>query len=407
VKQNRIRLISFPSFVLMAVFAFLLIRTTVFGNDFSGKAKNSLERETVQKGIIILVEFPDVKHDVDRGFVQNRFSKHLGSYVKEMSYNKVSLGVDVTKRWYTMPKSISQYRISSRNLEVDKSRVRGLIDDALDAADKEVDFSKYTFATVFLGATVADYGMIGLCGYPGMLGWGAADILKTKSGQLVKGGVAIFCYQAHLGTLFHDTAHILGGVQGGKRMVPCLYDHDLQAKPGPMRETFVDSIVNMGFWDPMSCHFYKRKIPPTGISSWTKMRLNWIDPSKIKVIKPGQEAEVIIGPLEDGSSETLTVKIPLSETAYYLIENRQRIGFDRNLPGSGVLIMYADDSVPECRHGKAPVKLMNADPSVPHLEGAAFDIGGKDSFQDSRNGIRIRIKEKIAGSYKILISSSQ
>ena len=115
--QNRIRLISFPSFVLMAVFAFLLIRTIVFGNDFSEKAKNNLERETVQQGIIILVEFPDVKHDVDRGFVQNRFSKHLGSYVKEMSYNKVSLGIDVTKRWYTMPQSISRYRISSRNLD--------------------------------------------------------------------------------------------------------------------------------------------------------------------------------------------------------------------------------------------------------------------------------------------------
>lgn len=404
-KQNRIRPIFFPIFISMAIFAFLLIRAVAFGNDFSDKAKNILERETVEQGIIVLVEFPDVKHDVDRDFVQNRFSKHLNSYVKEMSYNKVSLGINVTKRWYTMPKSISQYRISSRNLEVDKSRVGRLIDDALNAADKEVDFSKYSFAAIFLGAKVADYGMIGLCGYPGMLGWGTVDALKTKSGQLVKGGVAIFSFQAHLGTLFHDIAHILGGVKGGKRMVPCLYDHDLQAKPGPMRETFVDSTINMGFWDPMSCHFYRREIPPPGISSWTKMRLNWINQSKIKVIKPGKEAEVILGPLEDGSSETLAVKIPISETTYYLIENRQPIGFDRNLPGSGALIMYADDSIPECRHGKAPVKLMNADPSVPHLEGAAFDIGGKDSFQDSMKKIRIQLKEKMAGSYKILISS--
>ena len=405
-KQNRVRLISFPIFVLIAVLAFALIQTMVFGNDFSEKAKTSLEKETVQRGIIILVEFPDVKHDVvDRDFVQNRFSNRLNSYVKEMSYDKVSLGIDVTKRWYTMPKSISQYEISSRNLEVDRSRVRRLIDDALDAADEEVDFSKYSFAAIFLGAKVAEYGMVGLCGYQGMLGWSTVDVLKTKSGQPVKGGMAIFTFQAHLGTLFHDIAHILGGVKGGKRMVPCLYDHDLQAKPGPMRETFVDSIMNMGFWDPMSCHFYKRDIPPPGISSWTKMRLDWIDQSKIKVIKPGQEAEVLLGPLEDGSSETLVVKIPISETTYYLIENRQPVGFDRNLPGSGVLIMYADDNIPECRYGKAPVKLMNANPSVPHLEGAAFDAGGKDSFQDNKNRIRIQLKEKIAGSYKILISS--
>ena len=404
-KRNRIRLISFLIFVLITVFAFLSIQTIVFGDVLSEKAKISSDGETVQQGIIILVEFPDAKHDVDRDFVQNRFSKHLGSYVKEMSYNKVSLGVEVTKRWYTKPKSVGQYRISSRNLEVDKSRVRKLIDDALDAADKEVDFSKYSFAAIFLSAKVADYGMVGLCGYPGMLGWGATDVLKTKSGQLVKGGIAIFSFQAHLGTLFHDIAHILGGVKGGKRMVPCLYDHDLQARPGPMRETFVDSTINMGFWDPMSCHFYKREIPPPGISSWTKMRLDWIDRSKIKVIKPGREVEVILGPLEDGSSEILAIKIPISETTYYLIENRQPVGFDRNLPGSGILVMYADDNIPECRHGKAPVKLMNADRSVPHLEGAAFDIGGKDSFHDNKNKIRIQLKEKIAGSYKILISS--
>jgi hypothetical protein len=100
----------------------------------------------------------------------------------------------------------------------------------------------------------------------------------------------------------------------------------------------------------------------------------------------------------------MVVKIPLSETSYYLIENRQPIGFDKVLPGSGVLIMYADDTIAECRRGKAPVKLVNADPSVPHLKGAAFDVGKKDGFQDEHNKIKIRIKEKIGSAYKILIS---
>jgi len=385
------RVISFSITVLMALFGCLTTQDITHG-------------ETVEKGLIILVEFPDVRHDVKRNFVQERFSRGLNYYIKEMSYNKVSLEIDVTRKWNKMPDSISRYKISSRNLEVDKSRVRKLIDDALDAVDRDVDFSPYSFTAILMGAKLTDYGMIGLCGYPGMLGWGSQDALKTKSGQVVKGGVAIFSFQAHLGTLFHDIAHILGGVKGGKRMVPCLYDHDLQAKPGPMRETFVDATINMGFWDPMSCHYYKRELPPPGISSWTKMRLNWMDPSKIKVVKPGDKAEVTLGPLQDGSSEIVVVKIPLSETTYYLIENRQPVGFDKHLPGSGVLIMYADDTIAECRHGKAPVKLVNADPSVPHLEGAAFDIGKKDSFQDEKNGIRIQLKEKRGASYNILVS---
>jgi hypothetical protein len=171
-----------------------------------------------------------------------------------------------------------------------------------------------------------------------------------------------------------------------------------------MRETFVNATINMGFWDPMSCHFFKRELPPPGVSSWTKMRLNWIDPSKIKIFNPGERAEFILGPLGDGSSEILAVKIPISRHTYYLIENRQPIGFDKNLPGSGVLIMFADDTIGECRHGKAPVKLINADPSAPHLEGAAFDIVKKDNFHDEKNRIKIQLKEKMGSSYKILVS---
>jgi immune inhibitor A len=402
------RLISLGLFVI-AIFLWPMVSSSS-ARDFAEATKKRFRTTPVatptgdvEKGIILLIEFPDVKHDVTRNFVTERFFDRLNRYVQEMSYGKVSIGGQATEKWYRMPDSVSQYRISSRNLEVDKSRVRKLIDDALNAVDHNIDFSQYSFTAIFMGAKLTDYGMIGLCGYPGMLGWGSDAVLKTKSGQVVKGGVAIFGYQAHLGTLFHDVAHILGGVRDGKRMVPCLYDHDLQAKPGDMRQTFIDSTIHMGFWDPMSCHFYKRDMPPPGISSWTRMRLNWMDPSRVKVAKPGEKTEILLGPLEDKNSEIRVIKVPISETTYYLLENRQPIGFDKNLPGSGVLIMFADDSIPECRHGRAPVKLIDADPKVPHLEGAAFDIGKKDSFDDEKNGIRIRLLKKTGDAYKILI----
>jgi hypothetical protein len=150
------------------------------------------------------------------------------------------------------------------------------------------------------------------------------------------------------------------------------------------------------------------RIPPPGISSWTKLRLGWIAQEKIRIADPKQASEIVLGPLEDGSSETLVIKIPLTETTFYLIENRQPIGlFDPYLPGKGVLIMYADDTVKECRHGEAPLKLMNADPSVPYLKGAAFDLPGKAEFIDKRNNIAIRLIEKIGTSYKIRISTIQ
>ncbi|MGQ9652641.1 MAG: hypothetical protein ACUVXD_01095 [Thermodesulfobacteriota bacterium] len=71
---------------------------------------------------------------------------------------------------------------------MDKSRVLNLIRDALDEADKEIDLSKYSFVAIFLSASREEYGMIGLCGYPGMLGWAFKESLKTRSGQSVQGG---------------------------------------------------------------------------------------------------------------------------------------------------------------------------------------------------------------------------
>ncbi len=180
-----------------------------------------------KKGLVILIEFPYVTPKVDDYFVRDRFGQ-LDNYVREMSYGKVCAEFDFTG-WHKLRDPIGQYSISDANLAVDKSRVVKLIQDAIDAADERNDFSRYSFIVLFLSAKFEEYGMIGLCGYLGMLGWSQETVFKTKEGQVVPGGVAIFTFQAHLGTLFHDIAHVWGGVRDGK-IVPCLYDHDIQAK---------------------------------------------------------------------------------------------------------------------------------------------------------------------------------
>ena len=359
----------------------------------------------VARGLVVLVEFPDTRHDVKRGFVEERFFDKLNQYVRQMSYDRLCIGGEVTQRWYRMPHLISHYRIAPRNLEVDKTRLKALVNDVLGAIDTDYDASAYDFIAFVLGAKLQEYGMIGLCAYPGMLGWQAQEQLRTPSGKVVRNGIAIFSHQARLGTLFHDVAHVLGGVRAdGTRAVPCLYDHDLQAKPGPLRDTFVDATINMGFWDPMSCHDYKRDAPPPGLSSWTKLRLGWLPANNVAVVRPGETREIVLGPLEDGRADTLAIRVPLSASSYYLVENRQPIGLDRVLPGSGVLIMRADDSIAECRHGRAPVKLVDADPSPPHLEGAAFDLGKRQSFVDDKNGLKIELLQKTGQSYRIRVS---
>jgi hypothetical protein len=63
--------------------------------------------------------------------------------------------------------------------------------------------------------------------------------------------------------------------------------------------------------------------------------------------------------------------------------------------------MPADDRVRECRKGRSPVKLIRADLSMEHLEGAAFDVGKKSEFIDMEHGLKIRIMSGEGDSYKI------
>lgn len=363
--------------------------------------------ERTIRGLVVLAQFPDVRHTVRPAYARRRFFEELSAYVGEMSGGTVRLTGDVTKGWVTLPRPVAEYRISPRNLEVDRSRIQKLIRDALDLVDAEHDVSARDFTALFLGARREEYGMIGLCGFPGMLGWADRDVLKTRGGRTVGGGVAIFSYQAHLGTLFHDVAHVVGGVKDGKRNVPCLYDHDLQARPGPLRETFLGAIVNMGFWDPMSCHYVKWETGPPGISSWTRLRLGWLGPDRVKVVAAGAVEEVLLRPLGDRGPGIQVVRVPLGETTYLLLENRQPAGFDANLPGSGVLVLRADDSVAECRHGKSPVKLVDADPSRPNLTGAAFDASGKSRWEDAASGVRVEVLEKTGSSFRVRVDRSK
>jgi len=357
----------------------------------------------IWRGLVIMAEFPDLALRIDTAYVDERF-RALNRYVQQMSYGANRLDHRLTG-WRTLPDSLSRYVISPVNLEVDKSRVEKLVQDAIDLVDQSEDFSRYDHTIIYLRARFPDYGMVGLCGYPGMLGWQRDVPFRTRSGQVVRGGVAIFTASAHVGTLFHDCAHVWGGVRDGRRVVPCLYDHDLQVRYPTIDRGWANALVNMGFWDPMSCHAYKRELPPPGITSWTKLRLGWMPAGTVRDVGSGEEADIKLGPLADETAPTRAIRIPLSDTRFLLVENRQPIGgYDPHLPNHGVLIMKADDSIAECRFGRAPVRLVDANPSRPHLTGAAFDIGGRKRYEDEEAGVSVALLDKIDASYLIRVT---
>jgi immune inhibitor A len=356
-----------------------------------------------QEYLVILVDFPGQKRVYPVEATSQRMGELLGMYFQDASYGKLRLTGDVIGP-YVMPHPVGDYRISARNLEVDPQRLTALVTDAVNAADKDVDLGKYDYILIGLGAQQSDYGMIGLCALPGMLAFRSGVVFKSPSGKTID-NVALFCENAHMGTFIHDTIHMIGGFVGNQRLTPCLYDHDLQMLY-PTGDDAFKTLVNMGFWDPLSSHFpYDRSLPPAGLSSWTKLRLNWIDASQIALVHSGETTTITLDPLSSHDAQTLVIRIPVTDCTYYLVENRQAVSSDANCPTTGVLILYADDTVLECRNGQAPVRIMDANPSVPFMNDATYDIGKVDRFVDSEHGIAISLEGKEGLSYRIRVAS--
>lgn len=136
-----------------------------------------------QKVIVLLADFPDVTNNASRVAIHDRIFTELNDYLREMSYNQVWLRGNMTI-WYTLPNPVSDYRISRRNKEVERPRVRSLVKDSLNAADNDVDFSKYDHVIIVLGASPQKYGMTCYCAIPGFLGNDMEFLFpSTKSGK--------------------------------------------------------------------------------------------------------------------------------------------------------------------------------------------------------------------------------
>ncbi|MBV8834210.1 MAG: hypothetical protein JO211_15585 [Acidobacteriaceae bacterium] len=100
-------------------------------------------------------------------------------------------------------------------------------------------------------------------------------------------------------------AHILGGVKNGRRVLPNMYDQDTASasnvEVGPAAlGALMQAQFNMGAWDPVSCGMCRQLPGAPGITSWTKLRLGWLDEAKVRTVNPGETADIRLGALEDG-----------------------------------------------------------------------------------------------------------
>ncbi len=122
---------------------------------------------------------------------------------------------------------------------------------------------------------------------------------------------------APIGVHCHEFGHLLG--------LPDLYDTDF-------------SSIGIGIWGLMGSGNYGNghHERPFLLSVWSKAYLGWISPT---VIFDANNAEYSLNPIVTTGE---AVKL-ISLTSFFLLENRQKIGYDLNLPGEGLLIWHIDE----------------------------------------------------------------
>jgi hypothetical protein len=144
--------------------------------------------------------------------------------------------------------------------------------------------------------------------------------------------------------------------------------------------------VYMGPWDIMSQHFIKPGDPPPGLSSFTKIRLGWIERHQVQIVKPGETSFALLSPLSKGG-DLLVVKIPFSTTTHYLIENRQPVGFDKVLPDSGILILEVNRMVSDA---DGPVRVKSAVSSATFDQATyKLEASNRNVFVDKQHNIAV------------------
>jgi len=161
----------------------------------------------------------------------------------------------------------------------------------------------------------------------------------------------------------------------------------------------------LGPWELMDKGSFNGNPPgssPAHMSAWDKVKLGFISGRTLATVYPSVNVTFTVDPTEVASTNVHAIKIwptnGANSSQYYLVEVRTKTGYDSALPAEGVLITYVDETLPI-----GPVRVMDAHPNQPDLEGAVWNAG--QTFTDAKNNLAVKIVGKVGNSYKITISS--
>ena len=298
-----------------------------------------------KKGLIILANFKDKSlasgHDAalynricnEEGYTSSAgFKGSVYDYFKAQSYGKFELTFDVVGP-ITLPQNMAYYGTDSNRNDPGSDQHPGqMIASACQMVDSEVNFADYDWD----GDGYVDQVFVLYAGL-GQANGGATNTIWPHEWELSESdygrtlyldGVTIDTYATSsemnpdgidgIGTICHEFSHCLG--------LPDMYDVNYGGNFG------------MGSWSLMDNGSYNGDgFVPSGLTSFEKLTCGWVTPKELKK----NTTVTDLKPLST-NDDVYIVYNDNYTNEYFLIENRQKVGWDAQLPGNGMLILYVD-----------------------------------------------------------------
>ena len=294
---------------------------------------------TTNNVLVILIRYPDEANTIPSGDFSNLVHQNgfdgigsMNNFYLENSYGAFGLN-GATAGWYTSSKNKLEYANSKGSVAAAQLAKEAV----LAAVAAGVNFAPYDNNNDGMvdGLFIVHAGPGAEAGYPDYPWSHKWSLSGAGVGKVVASGKTIDAYSMEpellapgrritIGVFCHEYGHQLG--------LPDLYDYTGKSS-------------GVGYWDVMGSGSWlgpsiSRGASPSHFSAWSKSKLGWLTPVNVT-------SYMYQTPLRNIENFTDCYRMWMNTAMgdeYFLIENRQKVGFDTYLPGCGIAIWHIDDA---------------------------------------------------------------
>lgn len=294
----------------------------------------SLQPMSVDKILILCVDFPDKPHQISVETIYKRFFSDTGNslknYYKEVSYSRY-IPKGVAYGWYRAPQLSTYYADNQNGFGTYPKSAEKLTEDVIELAKNDpnapIDWQSFdengngyldNIIVVHSGAEAS---------YTGDLNdlWAHVYVIptpKTIQGENIWVYAMTSEYLSQpsdaptVGVDSHEFGHLLG--------LPDLYDYS-------------DNSNGVGFYSLMGAGSWGDKgVHPTHLDAWSKYVLGFSDAT----VNPLGNVF-----LRDAERNSKIIKYTTPDPKeYFLIENRRKFSYDKYIPSEGLFIWHINEN---------------------------------------------------------------